>query len=460
MKRRRSENGDENADTPGTDSVALQMRPAGPVATPAGTDTATLATILLALENIQATVSKLDKKVTAIQDTQLSLISTQQHLSNHILQLQNRNKKFYTRLQDLPLELIADIFAWIPVQKVLKYRRLSRKINKCLLTHQVAVLKLQIPHFQKKYKQKIGGLWFFLPHQYQTVIARAIASHLKSVDGGGRKFGHIKKTFPTSISYFTAAEELLFNSSMFKGAIPDSFGGLNNLANIDLSENSLTGGLPPSLGLLTGLRRLNLSDNRLSGEFPALPNLNALEEVDIAGNHFTGPLPTVFGNSHKLKILHADHNIFSRIPDSISELTSLLLLYINGNPISSEIPPEIWTLRSLKVLGMSGCNMFGSLAGVGALQNLKYLNVCNNKLSGKLPYREIESLHSLVQLHLSRNQFSGSDDEKLYILELPNLTSMCADRSFHRNYVHGSYSESELELESGLVESESESESE
>ncbi|KAJ3242639.1 hypothetical protein HDU78_001308, partial [Chytriomyces hyalinus] len=282
---------------------------------------------------------------------------------------------------------------------------------------------------------EMNGVWLVLPHPYQTVIARAMASsHMKSLIGC--KFGHIKKSIPESITYFTGVEEITLLHSNLTGSIPDVFGALNHLSIMDLSNNALTGTLPSSFSLLFGLTHLYLSNNQLSGYFPALPNSN-LKVIHITRNQFTGPIPTVFGNPHMLTEIFAGYNLFSVIPDSISELTSLMDLHISGNPISSEIPHEIWTLPALRVLEMSGCNMFGSLAGVGGLRNLKFLNVSNNKLSGKLPSREIKSLLSLQDLHLSRNQFSGTEGGNLDIIGMPNLETMCVDPDVQRNHVSG-----------------------
>ncbi|TPX56379.1 hypothetical protein CcCBS67573_g09358 [Chytriomyces confervae] len=62
--------------------------------------------------------------ITAVKDTQLSI--------------------FYTRLRDLPLELVVQIFAWIPARAVLKFRLLSKAIIECLLTNQFAAAELAV----------------------------------------------------------------------------------------------------------------------------------------------------------------------------------------------------------------------------------------------------------------------------------------------------------------------------
>ncbi|KAJ3398096.1 hypothetical protein HDU80_009260, partial [Chytriomyces hyalinus] len=401
---------------------------------------ATLASILSALERIEATV-------THMKGTQLSIIDTQRHLSNQVQILQNRDKRFYTRLQHIPHEIIVQIFAWLHVGKVFKYRRLSKTINEALLSNQFAVLNMHMPDFQNGSIDTIGGLWLMLPPPYQAAVARALGSQAKRVFRfNGRNF---KKTLPESIKYLTAVEEISLFTLEVSGTIPDAFYGLNNLTNLNLESNYLTGVLPRSFGMLTGLINLNLTNNKLRGEFPALPN-SSLETLCISYNKFTGPIPTLFGNPHKLKKIRARNNLFKSIPAAIGQFSNLEVLCISKNRISSEIPSQIWNLRALESLEMASCKMFGSLAGVGALRNLKVLDVFNNQLCGTLPAREISSMRTLRSLHLSQNQFSGQVGERL---DIPELGSMCADPDVPTNCELES--ESELDCDSESADSES-----
>ncbi|KAJ3248741.1 hypothetical protein HDU78_010188 [Chytriomyces hyalinus] len=381
-------------------------------------------------------MSTMQSEVTNIKETQLSVISAQQHLSNQALHLQNHKKQFFTQLWDLPFEIIIQIFAWIPVQTVFKYRRLSKTINQLLLTTQFAVLNMRTSDFQKGSKRGIGGLWLVVPPSYQTVVARTMAPHAKTIIAGiynPVNYKQVAMSLPNSISCLTAVEEIILETKTLIGEIPDVFGALKNLTTLRLANNSLTGTLPSSLDLLSELRHLDLSHNELTGEFPPLPNLNSLENIFINRNCFTGPVPTVFGNPRKLTILNADHNRFSVIPTSISQLTNLDELFISANPFSCEVPSELWNLTDLSTLEMSGCSMFGSLAGVGALHNIVSLDVSNNQFSGELPSHEIYDMEHLKALHLVGNQFSGSE-----ILDMSHWDvkiTMCLDRDFQIEYV-------------------------
>ncbi|TPX46657.1 hypothetical protein CcCBS67573_g10302 [Chytriomyces confervae] len=388
--------------------------------------------ILRALENIQATVSAVQKEVSDMKETHSSIISSQRHLLNEVLRLQNHKKKFYTRLQDVPLEIIIHIFAWIPVRTVLKYRRLSKAINQCLMTAQFAVLNIQTVDAQKK-SSHIGfdRIWFYLPEPYQTVVASAIPGQLKSIQSYFNPPIETKG-LPESVTRLTALEIIDLSICSLVGNIPDGIGSLQNLTDLNLADNSLTGMLPSSLSALFALETLDLSNNELSGEFPALPNLHALNTVIISGNRFTGAIPTVFGNPQSLIRLNAERNCFTIIPATIGQLTNLEELDISANCFECEIPAGIWNLTQLTYLCMSNCQLSGMLAGVGALQNLTYLDMSNNQFSGELPSREIQTLENLEELHLIRNQFLGG--EKMDMME-SNLCTMCADPDIQRNCI-------------------------
>ncbi|KAJ3223352.1 hypothetical protein HDU78_011329, partial [Chytriomyces hyalinus] len=396
---------DRQGTTPGTVS-ALCVPPGEP-------NKATLSVILSTLENMQATIEKMSamqntmqREVADIKETQLSIISSQRHLSSQVLDLQNRHKKLPTRLQDVPLEIIVQIFAWIPMRTVLHYRRLSKTINQCLLTKEFALLNVQTAHFQK------GGFdqtWFHLPEPYQTVYANAMPAQLKKVYNDSKSIEAKAKGLPESITCLTAVTAIYLRSCKLTGSIPNGIGALQRLTHLDLSNNCLTGPLPGAINLMVALCTLDLTNNQLSGEFPALSNLQSLGALYIDGNRFTGPIPTVFGDLGNLERLSASRNRFSVIPATINKLENLGELNISNNSFACEIPPEIWTLTRLFHLDMSYCKLSGSLAGVGNLQELVRLDVSNNQFSGELPSREIYGLWFLKGLHLIGNKFSGGE---------------------------------------------------
>ncbi|KAJ3213833.1 hypothetical protein HDU81_001845, partial [Chytriomyces hyalinus] len=223
MKRRRTQSDGQEAAS-GTASDALSEPPGEAT-------TACLPTILSTLEKMQATIEKIQanmsamkdamqKQVADIKETQLSIISSQCQLSNQVLDLQNRKKKFYTRLHDVPLEIIVQIFAWIPLRNVLHYRRLSKTINQCLLTREFALLNVQTAASLDTESNDvvIDWTWFHLPEPYQTVYANAMPGRIKCVVNKAKT--NETKGLPESITCLNV-ENIALDCCKLTGSIPD-----------------------------------------------------------------------------------------------------------------------------------------------------------------------------------------------------------------------------------------------
>jgi hypothetical protein len=77
-----------------------------------------------------------------------------------------------------------------------------------------------------------------------------------------------------------------------KERFQNSFGDLNRLQLLNLSNNNLTGHIPLSLRNLTELESLDLSQNKLSGIIPPqLTQLTFLASFNVSYNQLTGPIP-------------------------------------------------------------------------------------------------------------------------------------------------------------------------
>ncbi|KAI8844328.1 hypothetical protein BJ741DRAFT_573450 [Chytriomyces cf. hyalinus JEL632] len=195
---------------------------------------------------MQNTMQKESKEVAGIKETQLAIISSQLHLLNEVLCPQNGKKKFYTRLQNVPVEVIAQVFAWIPLRTVLPYRRLSKTINQCLLTREFALLNVRMSDSHKEFGMDQD--WFHLPEPYQTVFASAVSGQLKDVKI--RNNTSIEtKPLPASITRLTAIENIIL-------LIPDTISELTNLADLSISGNSFACEIPP---VIWNMESLNMS---------------------------------------------------------------------------------------------------------------------------------------------------------------------------------------------------------
>gem|GEM_PF-6157456 len=68
--------------------------------------------------------------------------------------------------------------------------------------------------------------------------------------------------------------------------MPESWGNLVNLEELQIMFTNIDGELPASWGNLVNLERLNIIFNKFSGEIPSSWNTLAPQNLLIMGNHF------------------------------------------------------------------------------------------------------------------------------------------------------------------------------
>ncbi|XP_074319264.1 putative LRR receptor-like serine/threonine-protein kinase At1g53440 isoform X1 [Silene latifolia] len=287
----------------------------------------------------------------------------------------------------------------------------------------------------------------------------------KSCSDGGVTFN---KTI-TNTTFSNVACDCSFNTSSIchvtiiqlkglnlSGVLPEEFGNLTQLNEIDLSRNFINGTIPKSLariplvrlalmgnrntgpipdeiGQITTLQKLSVEDNQLAGPIPkSLGNLKNLETLVLAANFFNGTLPATLVNLRNLKELRLNGNAFTgKIPDFLGSLANLTTLDIQGTSMQGPIPSSLSTLTNLQILRISDLNAAGltfpnltvmtnlkelvlrncSIAGrvpdyIGNLVNMKLLDLSYNQLSGPVP-DSIQNMKSLAFLFLTNNSFSG-----------------------------------------------------
>ncbi|CAA2933672.1 probable inactive leucine-rich repeat receptor-like protein kinase At3g03770 isoform X2 [Olea europaea var. sylvestris] len=105
---------------------------------------------------------------------------------------------------------------------------------------------------------------------------------------------------------------ILLNNNSFSGRIPQQYGQLNQLQQIDLSFNTLKGTPPAGLFSLPGIISLNLASNVLSGSLPMRLSCGAkLGSVDISNNKLTGLLPSCLSSVIKTRGIKYGGNCLS-----------------------------------------------------------------------------------------------------------------------------------------------------
>lgn len=204
---------------------------------------------------------------------------------------------------------------------------------------------------------------------------------------------------------------LIFNSSGFAlpGEIPDWFGSLSTLQQLDFTSCSISSSIPSSLGKLFNLQTFVMAKNNLTGPIPSsLGNLTSLTSLDLSFNLLTGPIPSALGNLSSLSNLDVGFNSLSGpIPISLGRLASLVSLILSNNSLNGTVPGELSNCIHLQTLALDRNAFTGSIPdSLGSLTNLSTLSLFSNNLTGFLPTR-LAALSQAQQILLSNNLFYG-----------------------------------------------------
>ncbi|KAF8391185.1 hypothetical protein HHK36_023487 [Tetracentron sinense] len=193
------------------------------------------------------------------------------------------------------------------------------------------------------------------------------------------------------------------------GVIPEEFGNLSFLQEIDLSRNYLNGSIPSSLARLN-LTILSLLGNRLSGPIPKeIGDIATLEDLNLEDNQFEGPLPEQLGNLSRLtRFLASANNFTGMLPETFVNLKNLTDFRIDGNDISGKIPDFIGNWTKLERLDMQGTSMEGPIpTTISLLKNLTDLRISD--LNGSsIDFPDLQDMKNMEELVLRNCWITGS----------------------------------------------------
>ncbi len=132
--------------------------------------------------------------------------------------------------------------------------------------------------------------------------------------------------------FYTAQHYGVFNSlplDTLSGSPQQTRGG----ATLDLSNQGLTK-IPESVFANTAIVTLDLSHNVLTGALQAeVRKLQNLRELDLSDNNFTG-VPAEVGQLKNLEVLDLSNNSLTGLPHEIGNLSNLKVLDLRGNAYS------------------------------------------------------------------------------------------------------------------------------
>ncbi|KAM3394096.1 putative LRR receptor-like serine/threonine-protein kinase isoform X1 [Capsicum galapagoense] len=242
-------------------------------------------------------------------------------------------------------------------------------------------------------------------------------------------FNPLNGMLPASMDNFsTSLRKFYANGCKIKGRIPNDFGNLSSLLDIDLSGNNLVGSIPTSIGNLRDLQRFNLSSNKFTGSIgDHICKMKHLGDIYLGQNQFSGSLPYCLGNITSLREIHLSSNkLSSNIPQSLGNLHDLVVLDLSSNNMVGSLPPEVGNLKVVTKIDLS-MNQFSNRIPreIGGLQNLAHLSLRHNKLKGSIP-DSLSNMVGLEFLDLSHNNISGSIPkslEKLQNLKYFNISA-------------------------------------
>ncbi|OIV90190.1 hypothetical protein TanjilG_01386 [Lupinus angustifolius] len=264
-------------------------------------------------------------------------------------------------------------------------------------------------------------------------------------------------------SYQNLAYLDLSNNSL-SGRLLDYWGQFQNLQVLNLATNNFFGRIPDSFGTLQSIETIHLNNNNFTGEFPSLANCSNLKLMDFGDNNIEGAIPTWVGeNLHQMIILRLRSNKFQgSIPKSLCNLSHVQVLDLSNNNIIGNIPQCLDHVTALSnttfsrepisyethgYIGFEDYN-FGSFSDKAILawkgenreygKNLRFLTAIDlscNQLNGQIP-QSMTILIALASLNLSSNNLTGFIPNNIGHMEM--LESL----DLSKNYLSGTIPES------------------
>ncbi|KAM3306487.1 hypothetical protein P3S67_013357 [Capsicum chacoense] len=230
----------------------------------------------------------------------------------------------------------------------------------------------------------------------------------------------LNSMLPVSVGNFsTLLIRFYANSCKIKGRIPNDFGNLSSLLDLDLSANSLAGSIPTTIGILKNLQRLNLSDNKLTGFIgDHICRLQHLGDIYLGQNQLSGSLPNCLGNITSLREIHLGSNkLSSNIQPSLGNVQDLVVLDLSSNNMVGSLSREIGNLKAVTKMDLPMNQISNEIPReIGGLQNLAHLSLRYNKLQVSIP-DSMSNLVGLEFLDLSHNNISGNIPKSLEKLQ-------------------------------------------
>lgn len=151
----------------------------------------------------------------------------------------------------------------------------------------------------------------------------------------------LEGSIPESFGDLIYLTEIDFSYN-YISSIPSTIENLVNLTDLDLYDNDLSS-IPENIRNLTGLETLSISRNNLTSISESIWNLTQLIDLNLSWNSILS-LPEAIGNLQNLEYLYLQINNLTTLPESFSSLSTGLNLDIRGNCINANaFSPSLYT---------------------------------------------------------------------------------------------------------------------
>ncbi|CAL4903262.1 unnamed protein product [Urochloa decumbens] len=249
-----------------------------------------------------------------------------------------------------------------------------------------------------------------------------------SLEGAYLSSCHLGSQVPSWLRWQNNILYLEISDAGLIGRIPDWFWlTFSKTIRLDLSYNQITGELPLNLEFMS-VTELLLQSNHLTGSVPQLPR--CIHLLDISKNSLNRQLPSNFGTPHLQAAVLFSNRITGTIPESICWWPQLRILDLSNNLLTMGLPDcgkkELKqrnpsrnnTSRVNSAIPYSNVGIHTLLVNDNNLsgrfplflkkcERLMFVDLSQNKFSGKLPEWIGEYMQGWVMLRLRSNNFSG-----------------------------------------------------
>lgn len=182
-----------------------------------------------------------------------------------------------------------------------------------------------------------------------------------------------------------------------------------------LPNSQLLGSIPEELGFIQHLHTLDLSNNFLNGTLPiSLFNSSELQVLSLAGNVISGELPESISAMKSIQLLNlSDNALAGEFPEVFTSQKNLSVVSLRSNYFSGSIPSGF---QFVQVLDLSSNLFNGTLSLEFGGENLRYLNLSYNKLSGSVPPEFVKKIPVNSTIDLSFNNLTGPIPQSIALL--------------------------------------------